>query len=103
MMRSRVGLGMCLADGASFRTAETVPADRPTCAATDFRVTVFPFDSVVFLSLLIASAVQQINVLATPLVSVRFRASHYIQGEGKDGILRDKGMVRVWARRSDHR
>jgi hypothetical protein len=41
-------LGMCLAEGASFRTAETVPAESPTWAATDFNVTIFPFDSDVF-------------------------------------------------------
>src|SRR3954453_258778 len=48
IMRSRVGLGMCLADGASLRPAETVPADSPTWAATAFSVTVLPFESSVF-------------------------------------------------------
>src|SRR5229473_3122550 len=48
-MRSRVTLGICLADGASFRTAETVPGERPTCAATAFSVTAPPFESTFFL------------------------------------------------------
>jgi len=48
MMRSRVGFGMCLAEGASFSTAETVPAESPTWAATAFNVTMLPFESAVF-------------------------------------------------------
>jgi hypothetical protein len=35
---------MCLAEGASLRTAETVPADSPKWAATAFKVTTLPLD-----------------------------------------------------------
>jgi len=37
--RCRVRSGMARADGALFRTAETVPAAKPTCSATSRRVT----------------------------------------------------------------
>src|SRR5262249_18457120 len=57
MMRSRVGFGMCRADGASLRTADTVPADKPTCAATAFRVT-RPFCAAAFLTLVIVLAIR---------------------------------------------
>src|SRR5947207_13827843 len=49
MIRSRVALGICLAEGASLSTAETVPGESPTCAATDVSVTALPFVSAVFL------------------------------------------------------
>src|SRR5947207_15332045 len=49
MIRSRVCLGMCFAEGASLSTAETVPAESPTCAATAFSVTTFPFAASAFL------------------------------------------------------
>src|SRR5207244_11528622 len=49
MIRSRVAMGMCLAEGASLSTAETVPGESPTCAATDLSVTALPFVSAVFL------------------------------------------------------
>ena len=49
MIRSRVALGMCLAEGASLSTAETVPGESPTWAATDLSVTALPFVSAVFL------------------------------------------------------
>ena len=68
MMRSRVGLGMCLAEGASFSTADTVPAESPTWAATDFNVTVFPFGSgVVFFSAIFLNAGMPVVTKGVPL------------------------------------
>src|SRR5689334_20948508 len=54
MIRSRVAFGMCLDDGALFKTADTVPGESPTDAATDLSVTAPPFLSAVFLSWLIS-------------------------------------------------
>src|SRR5215467_14403031 len=64
-MRSRVGFGMCRADGASLRTADTVPADKPTCAATAFRV-MRPFCAAAFLTLVIVLATAN-SILRRPV------------------------------------
>src|SRR5215470_3463898 len=71
-MRSRVGFGMCRADGASLRTADTVPADKPTCAATAFRVT-RPFCAAAFLTLVIVLALAKRD----PTRSYGFLRGHY--------------------------
>src|SRR5215471_712684 len=84
MIRSRVALGMCLDDGALFKTAETVPGESPTDAATDFSVTAPPFFSAAFLSCVISPMERRLGrsgsvILqrATPC-TMRSKGSHYM-------------------------
>ena len=70
MIRSRVALGMCLAEGASLSTAETVPGESPTCAATDLSVTALPF----------VSAVLLICVMSTSCGSLAGPTQRYLEG-----------------------
>src|SRR5215470_14621512 len=98
MILSRVAFGICLAEGALFSTAETVPGDSPTCAATDFRVTVFPFDSAVFL--LCAILLRAAN--PTPIHQRRlpqpFRASHYMALLSSRNVIPHGGVLPQHAR-----
>src|SRR5215472_14780119 len=66
---------MCLAEGASFSTADTVPADNPTWAATAFKVTTCPLEPAVFFSWLMKFLV--VRALAHPHLAPR--GFHYIQ------------------------
>src|SRR5581483_6774312 len=66
---------MCFAEGASFRTAETVPAERPTWAATDFSVTMLPLGpSVFFFSAIVPIVQDEIRAGSRS----RRKATHYI-------------------------
>src|SRR5205807_5446914 len=100
MMRSRVGLGMCLAEGASFSTADTVPAESPTWAATAFSVTI-PFESSVFFFSTIVLMVQD-GIRAASCS--RPKASYYIAivyfGETRAAIHFLRGMTTPLASQS---
>src|SRR5215469_9671020 len=97
-MRSRVGLGMCRAEGASLRTADTVPADKPTCAATAFRV-MRPFCAAAFLTLVIVFAIAN----AIQRRPVRLLRAHYrpwpvyLQGEA---VVQFAGIAKKVTRQS---
>src|SRR6266699_1580769 len=84
MIRSRAALGMCLAEGASLSTAETVPGESPTWAATDLSVTALPFVSAVFLICVmspscrnLAGPVQRYLEGGLGCPTMAFGASHY--------------------------
>ena len=76
---------MCLAEGASLSTAETVPGESPTCAATDLSVTALPFVSAVFLICVmspscgnLAGPVQRYLEGGLGRPTMAFGASHYM-------------------------